>query len=659
MITIYDFETIKNCFVACYKNKDSGEKKQFVIWKHYNQFEELIEYLKTIKGQIGYNCLNFDAQIQQELINKYNYLKQLNSEELVSYIYNYSQKVIEKSNNNEWSDYPEWKLSIKQLDIFLLNHWDNKSKSTSLKWLQFMIDWEDLREMNINHYDEIETEEQLQELIYYCWNDVDSTEKVYKITKGNTELSEYKGKDKVQFRKDIQNKFGKKNCINWNDVKIGDELNYLAYSKSTGETKAEIFDKKISKKQIKISECIPSYIVFKTKLLNSLLDKLNKTTISLLEPKLNETVTIGNTTHNIKLGGIHSEEKPRRVILNENQIMIDSDVGGQHPSAIAKRKIHPDHLDESWCIQIEKNILERDKLKPESKKNNKIAAWTEALKLCNNGGGYGKLGEITNWQNDFKAMYSVTIGNQLEILMLIEDLELNGINVISSNTDGIISILDKSKEAIYYKICKDWEVKVNAINYGKLEHTYYKELIQMSVNDYIAIKTNGDIKRKGDFMIDFELHKNKSRRIVPIALGEYYINKKSVEKTITSHSNIFDFCCAVRAKGTDSFYLFNTKTKEEIKQQKTVRYYISNSKDVLVKRMKPLENKTHSFQLDLFGGIDDGTRNHQVEAGYKVNVFNQFIKQDKYDINFNYYIFKTNEIINKIKPFQIDTKIEI
>ena len=64
----------------------------------------------------------------------------------------------------------------------------------------------------------------------------------------------------------------------------------------------------------------------------------------------------------------------------------------------------------------------------------------------------------------------------------------------------------------------------------------------VTVNDYLAIKTDGEIKKKGDFLTDFELHKNKSARVVPIALERYYCDDIPISDTITNHSNIFDFC---------------------------------------------------------------------------------------------------------------------
>jgi len=518
------------------------------------------------------------------------------------------------------------------------------------------MNWKDLVEMNVDHKVGIQTEEELKDLIYYCHNDVDSTEEFYKYIKGQVEHPEYKGKDQIALRKEIGLAIGK-SAINWSDVKIGDQLNFTTYTKLVNKTKDEIYhDKREAYKQlIYLKNVIPDYIVFKTDILNNLLKRIKSTSINIGNDEFNESVTIGNTKHNLGLGGLHSEDKARRIIATDNQILRDADVGSQYPSAIAKRNLFPSHLDKVWCEQIKELITKRIELKPLAKTDKRAASFVEAWKYSLNGGSFGKLGEVTSWQYDMEKMFSVTIGCQLEILMLIEELELNNISVISSNTDGIVSLFDKQKEQLYNQICKEWEIKTNSTQYGKLEFADYKSIIQTSVNDYLVIKKDGTLKFKGDFVIDNLLYKNKSRRIVPLALKAYYVDNIEPEKFIKNHKDIFDFCCCVRADSTMSLHIL--RDMNYIKQQKTCRYYVANTRDVLLKRMKPNPNKKPKNQYDIFGGIDDGTRENQIEAGYNIQIFNKYFESDNYNINYNYYISKVQNIIDKITTFNIQEKV--
>lgn len=664
MYVFYDFETLKNCFLACFKEKETGKWFDFVIYKERNDLLAFVNFLKGIKGEIGYNCVKFDSQIQQWIINNFDRLLLLSPDKLCSEIHTYAITVIERSNARQYLDFPEWKLYIPQCDPFLINHYDNVALSTSLKWLQFSMNWKDIVEMDVDHNIGISTKEELDRLIYYCHNDVDSTEEFYKYTKGQVEHSEYKGKDQIALRQDVGLSIGK-SVINWNDVKLGDHFNFLNYSKKTGKTKDELYhDKREAYKQlIYLKNIIPNYTKFKTDILNNLLDRIKQTSINIGNDEFHDKVTIGYTTYILGLGGIHSEDKARKIVPDKNQILRDADVGGQHPCAIIRRVIYPRHLSKVWYEQIKENVDKREPLKKLSKAGDRLAtSWVELLKKANNGGGFGKLGEVTNWQYDMEAMFAVTIGNQLDILMLIEELELNNISVLSANTDGFVSLFDKQKENLYNQICKDWEIATGSTIYGKLEFTDYKAIIQTSVNDYIAIKlnnienkVNGHLKFKGDFVFDPLLHKNKSRRIIPLTLRAYYVDNIQPKDFILNHKDIFDFCCAVRADSTMSLHIL--RDLNYIKQQKTCRYYVANTKDVLLKRMKPNPNKKPKMQYQIFGGIDDGTRENQIEAGYNIQIFNKYFESDNYNINYNYYITKTQNIIDKITSFNIQEKV--
>ena len=218
-------------------------------------------------------------------------------------------------------------------------------------------------------------------------------------------------------------------------------------------------------------------------------------------------------------------------------------------------------------------------------------------------------------------------------------LELEKIHCVSANTDGIVCLFDKELEETYYKICKEWEIIVGNNELGQLEYADYSALIQTSINDYIAIKTNGEIKLKGDFCIDVEMHKNPSMRIVPIALKKYFVEGISVEETIKTHTDIYDFC--IRLKVNKSYqgeyhHLYNNEHKI-INLSKTTRYFISNKGGVLYKR-----EKSSGKMLG-------------VNVGFVTTLFNNYIEKPMkdYDINYNFYIKECNKIIDSIENKQL------
>lgn len=644
---IYDIETLVNFFLYMDVDYKTGEKRKFRIGLSHNDLAPLVTYLRTGRiNQVGFNNCNFDSQVTQYIIENELYWTKHNftGPEINDEIYKYSQVTIAKMNGGGWADYPEWKQTVPQLDLFKIWHFDNKSKSTSLKWLQFSMDWHNLQDMPMHHSEPI-TEEQIEEVEMYCDNDIMSTLQFFDYTMGRCEHPEYKGKDKLQLRKNIKDKF-KIKCLNFNDVKIGDELNKKSYMELTGADKYELKNRRAPNDSFTFGQCIPEYVSFKTPELIEFYNKVKDITVNLKE-KQNQKLRFKGTNYIIAKGGIHSEDKPRVIKPNDNQWLLDADIGSQYPNAIRKRGLHPRQLGPEWLEVYCANITSRLEAKKQFgiTKDKTYKSIDELFKLALNGGGFGKTGQPTSWQYDPFISMSVTIGNQFEILLLIEMLETAGIHVISANTDGIVCMFNKSLQITYYRVCKEWEVIVGNDKQGMLEYTDYELFIQMSVNDYIAVKRDKPsdpkslddrAKTKGDFLIDFELHKNKSNRIVNLALLNYFVHGTDPKVFIPEQRNIYDFCACVRATG--DFYLEEEgMVNGEVvtnKLQKTVRYYISKEGMKLLKRHP------------------DG-RQLQTDAGmWRQTVFNRFVEKpwEDYAIDYKYYIERTYNIINSIQP---------
>jgi hypothetical protein len=399
---------------------------------------------------------------------------------------------------------------------------------------------------------------------------------------------------------------------------------------------------------------------FRTKPFKDFVESFRNEVVRLDDKSQQFNFTYFQTTYTVAKGGLHSNDPVRIVVPNENQILRDADVGSMYPNAIRKRKLYPIHLGPAWNNVAQENIERRLEAKALFKetKEKKYQSIQEALKLALNGGLFGKTQEITSWQYDPFVTMQVTIGCQIDLLMLIEAMEFEAIAVISANTDGIVCLFNKDQEEDYKRVCLEWEKKVGNDVLGQLEYTDYTKLIQLSVNDYLAIKPDGKTKEKGDFLIDFELHKNKSFRVVPLALQEYFVNGTKPEQFLKEYvsktpRNIFDYCAAVRGRGGWYFEerkivsqqgsLFadvNTSNlnyeDEGVRLQKTVRYYMSNSGNKLI--------KCHG----------DGRRQELQAGPWVATVFNMYEEKRDYDINYNFYLEKIYTTLNKL-----DNKIHL
>ncbi len=146
------------------------------------------------------------------------------------------------------------------------------------------------------------------------------------------------------------------------------------------------------------------------------------------------------------------------------------------------------------------------------------------------------------------------------------------------------------------------------------------------------------IKKKGDFLTDFELHKNKSARIVPIALEQYFVSNIPVTDTIRGHNNIFDFCLRQKASKDFHYEGIDRSTGDKTVYNKLIRYYISNTGEKLLK-VKNEDSDSGAASVS------------QVEAGeWLATVCNKLDKKHPLDnINYLYYIDRAERLISKIE----------
>lgn len=250
---------------------------------------------------------------------------------------------------------------------------------------------------------------------------------------------------------------------------------------------------------------------------------------------------------------------------------------------------------------------------------------------------YGKSNDKYSFLYDPEYTMKTTLNGQLMLSMLCEELviQIPDLQMLQVNTDGVTVKIHKNDIKLYYSICKKWE------EYTKLtlEYVEYSKMVIRDVNNYCAITTKGKVKYKGAFEIQKDLHKDNSFMIIPIALSEYFVKGIPIETTIKNHKDIYDFCGRQKFKGNDYGVIEYLKDNQIYieKQQKNVRYYISN--------------KGNSFKKHYAKGSIE-----IINVGYQVTIFNKFIEKqiEDYDINYNFYIKECYKEINQIINKQLE-----
>jgi hypothetical protein len=351
-----------------------------------------------------------------------------------------------------------------------------------------------------------------------------------------------------------------------------------------------------------------------------------------------ECLHYAGLTFNLGVGGIHTQDNPGIFESTENQTIIDCDVTSFYPNIVLLNEIKPQHLDYKFLEIFKGLIKERIEAKA---RGDKVTA--DILKISVNAV-FGKLGNPDYWLYDMWAFYSVTISGQLYLLSLVEYLTLNGIEVISANTDGVTCRVRKDQEDLYYRTCKRWEERTGF----SLEFTKYKKYVRRDVNNYVALKEDGKLKRKGifetknDISLYRRLMKSYTPDIIPQSLTNYLIYNKPVEQTLSQSSNIFDFLMSQRIGKT--FEVILRKGNKEEVQQRVNRYYACPNGGTLLKRDRVIKGK------------DSVLREISILSGVQVQLANDIDKKrpfKDYGVDLNWYQSEIEKIIRTIEVEQL------
>ena len=630
-VLIYDIETMQELFLIGIYNPESKTYTEYEVSKDKNQLDGFMRFIDQHPEYywVGYNNLRFDSQVIEWILRNYDNWHELTALELAAKIAQKAADIIHDANYDVFPEYREEWLTLKQIDVFRVNHYDNKNRMVSLKRLEFEMDLENIEEMPIHHTKTNMTDEEIQLTKDYCKNDVMATYEFYKVTIGDTDHPLYKGNNQIELRQDIEEEFGIP-CLNYSDSKIGDEMIKKFYCQEKNIQYSDLPKKGLFRTEVKVRHCIADYITFQTPKLQEFLKNISKEKLT-IKDEFKESVEFYDNVYTFAKGGLHTENKPKIFEADADNIIVDWDVSSYYPAIIINNGKYPHHLGPEFLRGYKTMFDKRLELKPLAKKDKKIKGIVGALKLAVNSV-YGKSSDMQSWIYDRQLTMFTTITGELSLLMLIEAYELADIHIISANTDGVTIKLHNDKVEKMYEINKWW---MDLTSY-ELERTDYAKIIFSTVNDYLAIKTDGEIKKKGDFLTDFELHKNKSARIVPIALEHFFVNDVPVADTIRNHTNIYDFC--LRQKASKDFHYEGHSKETKTVYNKLIRYYVSNTGEKL---LKVKNENSDSTAVDV----------SQVEAGdWVMHVCNNLKPNHPLDnINHAYYIERAERIIHKIQ----------
>lgn len=665
---------------------DTDDSQLVELVGYINSMEAHYETITTADGNVtqipirtdlyGFNNLSYDDLMIKAFLMYFNRFD--STKHLIEFLYGISQKIIKLQSDKDafWNDKElelirNYRLPYATVDLqqvyglhaatVLTNKETGarekfgkslKQTSINLKWHELLdftlppIDEEEynlywckqdryrgltLSELNkliTNDFDRYVLPKYVEPMLYYNKNDVFVC----------LEMVRQKP-DEVKLRYSITNAFGV-NVLSSARANIADKLTVKFYSNMSGLSPKQFIKERTERTKLSFKKIIFPHIKFKTSELQKMLAEMMHITITRTnKDAFSKEITFYGTTYTLATGGIHSQDTPKICRSDDKYVYLHHDYTSYYPSIMISYNIAPKHLDRATFVKMV-DYLKQTRVKckhtPDSEGHimegvpNKIGA--EALKIVINSI-YGKLGSELFFLYDRFAQMQVTINGQLMTMTLIEELELNGIHVISANTDGIVIKLPRDKFDVYKEITDRW----NETNRMGADYEEYQMIVSRDVNNYFDIQTDGTVEYKGALdpkQYLKELKKGYDMPVVAIAVFEYLVNNVPVMTTLRNHKDILDFC-KTQNVGRQFEVVYDIVENGEIKHihsQRHVRFYVS-TKGVIIQK----ENKITGARSKLAGGNS-------------VCILNSLddLPIEERNINYSYYYNECYKIIDPI-----------
>ena len=656
---------------------DTDDSQLLSLVEYINSKEAHFENDVPVRYDVfGYNNQAYDDMLFKAFMMYFNRFD--NTKQLIAKLKEVSDKIISLQDDKDafWKDreldlirkYPLPWATVDLFKVYALNSsgvnidkdtGERKKFGKSLKQVSINLKWHNLLDFKLPPIDDEEgdvyrkkdayrgmTNEQLNHLIT---NDFDRyilpkyVEPMLHYNKNDVylvcEIARQKP-DEIKLRYSLGAAFNL-NLLCAARSSIADKLLYKFYSERSGLSVDKFKDLRTQRTALSFNKIIFPHICFKTKQLQDLLEDMKKVVIYRTnKDAFEKVIQFYGTTYTIATGGLHSQDRPAVLTSTDKYTYVHYDISSFYPSVMVAYNIAPKHLNNNVFVKmVDYFRLTRIKCKHTKDEDglvvagvhNKLAA--EALKIVINAI-YGKFGFEMFFLFDRFAQMQVTINGQLMVMMVVEALELDGIHVVSANTDGIIVKLPKDKEEDFKRITDDW----CAQNKLGADSERYKLFVTRDINNYFDIQSNDKVEYKGgldpkQYLKD--LKKGYDMPVVAKAVFEYFAHGTPVMETLRNHKDILDFCKTQNVG--KQFEVVYQKVENgkviDIRSQRHVRFYVS-TKGVII-----MKENVNSNQRSVLA------------SGKPVIILNKLDDKDisLRNIDYKYYYEEAYKIINPIK----------
>lgn len=618
VVIVYDIEIFPNVFHCTCKNTETNELHKFEISCRKNQLSELVDffhYKNVDKMFCGYNNKHYDDVILNYTIDFYYKMDRMSYIDICKSLFNLSQTIITAEEGNT-SKFKRWKYAKLFYSMDLLTMLFSSKLRVGLKEMQVTMNYNNVEEYS-GDFDKDLAEEDIDKMIAYNINDVEST----------TELLN-RLKDDVQLRLFIEQEYGI-DALSMDSVKFGETLLLKKYCKQTNLSEQYVKTLRSPMDYIPLKDVILPFVQYKNPILQDVLKDMKSQIVYSKERKgYEKKFVLSNVRYSVGVGGIHSLHTPKIFVPDETEYIGHSDVASMYPSFIIKYKWIPRHLGEEFWKVYSQIYNERIEAKHSGQKLKNLA-----LKLTLNSV-TGKMQQETSWMYDPLSVFKIRINGQLILLMLVDRLlELN-CKIVQVNTDGVMYIAKKTQRQMVQQAIND----VEQLSQLTFESDDYEAFYQYAINDYIGVEAGYSqskdpklIEKKGMFITEQRLGKGLAPVIIPKAVINYFLTKQPVSEYIKNAKNIEDFLMYQRV---DKKFKVVHGDKPV---QRINRFYAST-------------NDYYLFKINPEGQVN----NMLTKSGVTIlNKFDQTPIEGRH-INYQYYIGEARKIIAEFVHQQLE-----
>jgi hypothetical protein len=539
---IWDIETYKTAFTFSAISVDESHVVAFECSQRKNEADKLFSFLDELRRKkhrmVGFNNIGFDYPVLHDLLSVRDKALTVSGKAVATRVYKKAQSII-GSDDRFGHIIRESQQHVQQIDLFKIMHFDNPARATSLKALEFNMKADSIVDLPYDPHSDL-LDDQIDVLLVYNMHDVKMTLLFYKECLSQiTFREELSVKYKRNFLNHNDTKIGKDYFI----MRLEEDMPGSCYrvgkkgERHLNQTKREV---------IHIKDCLFNYYDFKRPEFKLVLDwfaaqSLTETKGALsdieehdlgdlaayaemvtkrqkwfnkpsddvvamfkeqhplgwvseeeLKAKkkgqkqysywknwkvaTNLNVVINGFRFDFGTGGIHGSVSNRKVVSDDKYMIVDADVASMYPNIAIANRVFPEHLSEKFC-DIYQDVYNQRKSYPKGSAENAM------LKLALN----GVYGDSNNKYSPFydpQYTMTITINGQLSLCLLADKLmDIDDLEIIQVNTDGITVRMPRDKHDEYITICDAWQRQVGL----QLEYAEYSKMFIKDCNNYIAV----------------------------------------------------------------------------------------------------------------------------------------------------------------------------